>query len=537
MAFLKSWNFRLYAPVALLAVIAALIAGHATFVHAQPKTATPQMLLDAPLTFSSDGIQAFLQGKNSPLAAYSEDVGDGTTLPAAQLFWIASQGENYGISPRAVLTTFYLEYGLAWPQNGGLLAHLQAIAARLAGLEAEGSSRLVTGLPGQPAAVEAKALPAETNTAQYALEQYYAPGAKTISGRDATPETWVQAYTDLFGADPSPKVVDPPPTARPFLRLPFNQPKDNFIRVESFFDHYTPGNFGEPTIYRLDGKFLPNGLFKTCWDGLTCYSGHNAIDYSMPTGTPLYAAAAGKVILRYDFEGGLILDHGNGYRTVYWHMDRILVNLSQVLGDGQLLGYSGNRGQSTGPHLHFGLRLSALSRDVDPYGWWAAQKDPWPYPSRFMFRGGLLVDDGSDASQLFYGQFWTRDPAGYNGQSWYTLSGTTFGSNTNWGIWGTSIPRAGDYRVYAFWPKTPQNTTSASYQVWHKGGSTTITLSQRDDGDRWVLLGTFPFDPGQAAVLLTDLTQDNPPKQRVYFDAVKWEPVVSLNFFPDITGK
>ena len=88
--------------------------------------------------------------------------------------------------------------------------------------------------------------------------------------------------------------------------------------------------------------------------------------------------------------------------------------------------------------------------------------------------------------------------------------------------------------MYAYWPKSPENTTGATYQVWHAGGQSNITVSQRDDGSRWVLLGTFDFKQGQAAVILTDLTMDNPPKQRVYFDAIRWEPVEKSYYLPGI---
>jgi len=534
MALLNNWNFRLFAPLGVLAVMAGLIVGNnANLRPAQPKTVSQDVLLSAPLTFRSPEIQRFFEQKSSPLAAYTETVG-GQDLSASDLFWIASQGENFGLSPRALLTTFYLDQGgLVWPHTGGLLDYLQAMAGKLAALEAEGSSLLVHDLPGQPPADRAKDL-AETNTAQYALDHFYSAGAKSLSDGQGSVSAWVAAYQDLFAESASAKAVEPPPSTAPFLRLPFDQPKDSFVRVESFFDHYTPGNFTEPTIYRFDGKYLPSAQFKTCWGGMTCYSGHNGIDYPMPIGTPLVAAASGKVILRYDYEGGLIIDHGNGYRTVYWHMDKIIVNLNQAVNAGQQIGWSGNRGQSTGPHLHFVLRISALSRDIDPYGWWAVQKDPWPYPSNFMWRGDLTVDNRDGACQLFYGGYWTRDAAGYGGESWYTLSGRTFGASTNWGIWGTYIDRPGSYQVYAFWPKSPENTTGATYQVWHAGGPSNITVSQRDDGSRWVLLGTFDFKQGQAAVILTDLTKDNPPKQRVYFDAIRWEPVEKSYYLPEI---
>src|SRR5450759_5038860 len=209
MALFKSWNFRLFAPLGVLAVIAGLIVGNnANLRPAQPKTVSQDILLSAPLTFRSPEIQRFFQQKGSPLAAYSETVGD-QVLPASDLFWIASQGENFGLNPRALLTTFYLDQrGLAWPHNGGLLEYLQSMAGKLAALEAEGSSLLVHDLPGQLPAEREKNL-AETNTALYALDHFYNVGAKGLSDGQGSVSAWAAAYQDLFACllytSPSPR--------------------------------------------------------------------------------------------------------------------------------------------------------------------------------------------------------------------------------------------------------------------------------------------------------------------------------------------
>jgi LysM repeat protein len=89
---------------------------------------------------------------------------------------------------------------------------------------------------------------------------------------------------------------------------------------------------------------------------------NSAVDYGMPVGTPLYAAAAGKVIISKNsgWNGGygnyVIIQHGNSTQTIYGHMSSTLVSVGQTLVKGQLIGYSGNSGNSTGPHLHFEIR-------------------------------------------------------------------------------------------------------------------------------------------------------------------------------------
>lgn len=90
--------------------------------------------------------------------------------------------------------------------------------------------------------------------------------------------------------------------------------------------------------------------------------GHNAVDYGMPVGSPLYSAADGVVITSKGSGwnggyGGLVtIKHPNGTQTWYGHMSSTAVSVGQKVTQGQLIGYSGNTGESTGPHLHFEIR-------------------------------------------------------------------------------------------------------------------------------------------------------------------------------------
>jgi murein DD-endopeptidase MepM/ murein hydrolase activator NlpD len=90
--------------------------------------------------------------------------------------------------------------------------------------------------------------------------------------------------------------------------------------------------------------------------------GYNAVDIGAPTGTPIIASAAGKVILArgYGYNGGYgiytIIKHPNGTQTVYAHMSKNISYEGQQVVQGQVIGYVGNTGRSTGPHLHFEVR-------------------------------------------------------------------------------------------------------------------------------------------------------------------------------------
>lgn len=94
---------------------------------------------------------------------------------------------------------------------------------------------------------------------------------------------------------------------------------------------------------------------------------HEGLDIGVPEGTPVFAAAPGKVSrAREDGVSGLhvILDHGHGVTTAYCHGSALDVSAGASVQSGGRLLASGNTGRSTGPHLHFGLRMGG--RPVDP---------------------------------------------------------------------------------------------------------------------------------------------------------------------------
>ncbi len=90
--------------------------------------------------------------------------------------------------------------------------------------------------------------------------------------------------------------------------------------------------------------------------------GWNAVDLGAPVGTPIIAAAAGTVVISKQpgWNGGygayVVIRHGNGTQTLYAHMSSNLSSVGQDVYQGQTIGYVGNTGKSTGPHLHFEVR-------------------------------------------------------------------------------------------------------------------------------------------------------------------------------------
>lgn len=94
---------------------------------------------------------------------------------------------------------------------------------------------------------------------------------------------------------------------------------------------------------------------------------HPAADIGVVIGTPVKAADAGYVALvgRSDKGYGLhvLIDHGNGFQTLYAHLSVIYVEVGQSVTKGQAIGASGNTGKSTGPHLHFEIKLNGVRRN------------------------------------------------------------------------------------------------------------------------------------------------------------------------------
>ena len=97
---------------------------------------------------------------------------------------------------------------------------------------------------------------------------------------------------------------------------------------------------------------------------------HAGLDFKGPTGAPIYAAAKGKVAFvgrRPGYGNCVEIDHGNGLRTRYAHMSAFRSKVGQPVTAGQLIGAVGSTGRSTGPHLHFEVRLHGQPVNPRPF--------------------------------------------------------------------------------------------------------------------------------------------------------------------------
>lgn len=94
---------------------------------------------------------------------------------------------------------------------------------------------------------------------------------------------------------------------------------------------------------------------------------HQGIDIANSMGTPIVAVADGQVV-RSEASGGygniVQIDHGNGIVTLYGHNSSIIVNVGQSVRKGQIISYMGSTGRSTGPHVHYEVRINGTA--IDP---------------------------------------------------------------------------------------------------------------------------------------------------------------------------
>jgi LysM repeat protein len=99
------------------------------------------------------------------------------------------------------------------------------------------------------------------------------------------------------------------------------------------------------------------------------WSGHLAIDIGAGEGAPIYAADSGVVVFSGPAAGGygnmIMIDHGNGYQTLYAHLSQVIAGCGRSVQQGQTIGIAGSTGKSTGPHLHFEVRY--LGGFVSPW--------------------------------------------------------------------------------------------------------------------------------------------------------------------------
>lgn len=139
------------------------------------------------------------------------------------------------------------------------------------------------------------------------------------------------------------------------------------------------GTFGFP----LEGELRTTAPFgqRRSYGGGPVASYHTGHDYGADEGMQVLAPITGTVVLAEPLQVRgqvVILDHGLGVFTGFWHLSRIDVTEGQLVGRGEVIGLAGDTGLSTGPHLHWEMRVQGVP--VDPLQW-TQQEFPPPFPT------------------------------------------------------------------------------------------------------------------------------------------------------------
>jgi murein DD-endopeptidase MepM/ murein hydrolase activator NlpD len=540
-------------------------ASSATALPAAPATAPPGAPALAPFFddrrftyepgFYAPQIQAFLDGQPGPLKGLSVAVGDRRYSFAEAL---VGQTAYYGVNPKVVLTLLEMQSRLlslpspsgeqlAWAvgyhgENGnrrGLGAQIRWAVKQMFYARRD----YPQAAPLTYADNSSAPPPPGLSVSEYALARTLAPTTNpaALPGRL---QTFLETYAQLFGDPRTPPEGWPSPAA-PFLTRPLEQP----FPITSFFDH------GGPFLSRT-----PGGGVVTYWgrhetDIAFAYTGHDGWDYAAAPPDLALAAADGDVVFAGNADDGcatraVILDHGNGYRTLYWHLARVDVQMGERAVRGQPVGMVGESGCVTGPHLHFGVQF--LGRNVDPYGWCSPEPDPWqqhpagaasswlwvdrPSPCAPPPPGTIVVDTDSPGFTNA-GEGWQSVPVGYGGSALFVPSTIGAAGLQPWelrplaapavAVWRPKLPVAGRYRVLAYVPYALsglEDATEVRYHVRYSGGEAEVAIDDARAANDWADLGAYEFDPGDAAsVSVSSLVEAN--LHSVWADAVMWVPV------------
>lgn len=334
------------------------------------------------------------------------------------------------------------------------------------------------------------------------------------------------------------------------LRPPF----EGTYRTVAYFDHDEPsyGIGADGYIQIYNGERVPSSYANKTGEPYP-YDGHDGWDWSMNTGTDVLAAADGVVVFSQDNYGcyghTTILDHDNGYYTMYSHLSqRIVWQTGTPVTAGQHIGESGN---SVGPgcdpvgaHLHFGVRHDGYANTtyaIDPFGWRGAGRDPlFNYngkTSTCLWRSrdedpiscaDTIVEDAGAGTHAFPQANWQ---VGNRGNGYHTYYRSNMATEYDYHHWSTSAQpnplKPGPVKVYVFVPEDPNGSTwpplsqQVTYAIWTASGWQYATVNQSAYVNQWVLLGTFMLgDHGEVST--SAYTGEGTGTRWVMADAVKW---------------
>jgi murein DD-endopeptidase MepM/ murein hydrolase activator NlpD len=133
---------------------------------------------------------------------------------------------------------------------------------------------------------------------------------------------------------------------------------------------YRPASVSIPSRMPVNGAALTSGFGMRWHPVIGGRHQHKGVDLAQPVGSPVYATADG-VVSRADWFSSyglyISLEHGGNIQTRYGHLSRLNVAAGQTVHKGDLIGYVGTTGRSTGPHLHYEVRIAGVAVNPIPY--------------------------------------------------------------------------------------------------------------------------------------------------------------------------
>ena len=195
------------------------------------------------------------------------------------------------------------------------------------------------------------------------------PGEKPLRIRvgDAA---WEQPVRVLEGQYETQHIVLPP--SKDGLLAPKKLKNERELLAAIWKRVTGPPKWSEPFRFPIGEGFHRTSPYGTrrSYNGGPVASYHAGSDWGAPEGTPILAPAPGVVVLAENLDvrgGAVVVDHGAGVYSNFWHMSRIDVQPGDVVQPGDQLGLVGTTGLSTGAHLHWEIRVNGLA--VDPMQW------------------------------------------------------------------------------------------------------------------------------------------------------------------------
>jgi murein DD-endopeptidase MepM/ murein hydrolase activator NlpD len=213
---------------------------------------------------------------------------------------------------------------------------------------------------------------------QFALQGIHAlqePGVYPLRLQVTLPDGSAQSFEQMVlvraGDYYSEQIFVPADTIDPAVTEPENA---NIFALTSVFTpvQYWNGVFASPAVYQnqFTSLYGVRRTYKGIGTDLTIEGFHTGLDFAGGEGLQIFAPAPGKVVFAAPLTvrgNATIIDHGLGVYSGFWHQSQILVNVGEMVSQGQVIGLVGGTGRVTGAHLHWEVWVNGVQ--VDPLDW------------------------------------------------------------------------------------------------------------------------------------------------------------------------